>query len=757
MKFAGRTLESDRIPIPAGVRDDVATQAQGLSSGTIERLSYRQVVGTLSTEQPKDQEQLRNEHEFLQDARERFRESVNAESKRRGEMLEDLQFKCGIQWRQTDLAQREAQGRPCLTINRVPGFVSHVVNNMRQSRPEIKVDPIADGADEEIAEVRQGIIRHIELVSRAEIAYDTAFDNLCTIGLGYVRVVDTWSDLKSMDKDLRIEWLPNSFSVYEDGAAYKPDWSDGEYKFVVEDISLQEFRRRFGKDKSPVSLNEFTSIGDSSKYWLIGNKIRIAEYFHIEEEDDVLCEFEDGSTEYASLLSADKLDECVATRPAKVPTVFWTLMYGLGILKQQKWPGRYIPIIPFIGNQVELDGERIVTGMVRYAKEAQRMFNYMYSCFVEGCALAPKSPFVAEYSQIEDFRETWQTANTSPTSYLPYKAKTIDGQLVPAPHREQAEPPIQAFVEGLKLADENLKSVFRIFDASLGQRGPQESGLAINSRKIESDLATYDWIDNFTRGLRFLGIVLDDLLPHYYNRPGRIVQVLQEDLTLNPTVINKLHNDPDGIAKIYDLSKGRFAITISTGPGVATKRQDAAKSMVEIAKYYPQLWQVCGPQIIRQMDWPGKDAIAAQLEKAMPPELREEDPNAPKDTPEQLKATLNQMSQQNKLMAQALTEATDKNSAEHLKEMFATLREQMADETALAIASLKVGSQEAAILNERIFAELERVRALVEPQTIDSGGGKPRSSGAPSAAAPAQPSSPPTSGEATPAEVGIGT
>lgn len=738
--------------------------ASTITPGTWERLEAKSIVGypAPAEEASHDYEQKRKEDLFLQDARERFTVSENAERNRRLESLDDLRFRAGFQWRETDRITREGQGRPCLTINRIPGFVSHVVNNMRQGRPEIKIDPVADGADEEIAEIRQGIIRHIEITSRAEIAYDTSFESMCTGGLGYMRVVDAWSDDRSFDKDLRIEWVPNSFSIYEDPAAMKPDWSDGKYRFVVEDISLSEFRRRFGREKAPVSLSEFKSIGDESPYWLLGDKIRIAEYFHIEEEDAVLCELSDGTTAYDSELTTDQLEnEVVQMRPAKIAKVMWTLMYGLGILKQRVWPGKYIPIIPVIGNQIELEGERILVGMVRYAKEAQRMFNYMYSSFVEACALAPRAPFVAEFDQISEFLDIWKTANSKPVAVLPYRMKTADGVQAPPPRREQAEPPIQAFVEGLRLADENLKSVFRIFDASLGQRGPQESGLAINSRKVESDLATYDWIDNFGRGLRFLGMVLNDLLPHYYNRPGRIVQILQEDLTRKATTINQAH-DVDGQEKFYDLSKGRFAITISVGPGFATKRQEFVKSAVEVAKYYPQLWQVCGPMIIKGMDWPGADAMAAQLEKAMPPELRTPDPNAPQVDPQQMQQQSAQMAQQIQMLSKLLGEATDAHRLQDSKEEWETMRTQLVQQTNLAIAEMKVGSDEAKLMAEKTFAEFERIRMALEGQTIDAAGkpSEPKSSAAPqSAEAPqsAPPSSPPSGGGETPAEVGIGT
>lgn len=701
-----------------------------------------------------DIEEITRERELMRVARERMDESINASNPQRREMLIDMKFRAGEQWEPSIKAARDAQKRPTLTNNRIPGFLAHVVNNLRQQRPEIKVDPIAAGADEEIAEIRQGLIRHIEDVSRAEVAYDSGFENMSTCGLGYMRVVDV-REYRSFDRGLRIQWLPNLFSVYEDPSARMPDWSDGRYKFVVEDVTLAEFRRRFGADKSPASLNEFTALGNNQPQWIIGEKIRIAEYWHLEEQEDELWELPDGTTMFASEYDSESgqpKPEAVQARPEKRTKVMWTLLYGLGVLKEREWPGRYIPIIPIIGNQIEIDGERIIVGMVRYAREAQRMFNYMYSCFVEAVALAPKAPFIAAFDQIAEWEDSWKRANTDPQSVLYYKP-IVDGQHpVPPPQRSQAEPPIQAFVEGLRLADNNLKSAFRIFDASLGQKGPQESGIAINSRKVESDLATYDWIDNFSRALQFLGIVLDDLLQYYYNSPGRIIQILQEDLSRKSVTMNQ-PVDVDGEQKIYDLSKGKFAIRISTGPNYPTRRAEAASSMIEMAKVIPQIAAVAAPQMVRAQDWPEKDLIADQLEKAQPPELRTEKQDQPKEDPEQLKGVIGQMSQQIQLLSKLVTEATDKNNAEERKQEWETLRTQIHEETALAIADLKTGSDEAKFMNDKMFARLDQIFAALEPQTT---GQQPKES-APASAAPSAPAQPvPPQGANTPAEVGIG-
>lgn len=696
-----------------------------------------------------DLAQYQRDQDTLKLARERFEIARIAEDHRRSEMMVDLKFRCGQQWDEEIAFKRKQQGRPCLTINRINGFLKHVLNSMRQARPEIKVDPVGDGADEDIAEIRQGLIRHILVNSRAEVPFDTAFENMSTMGLGWMRVVDGWADPQSFDKDLFVEWVPNTFSVYSDPSARKPDWSDAKWRFIVDDLSLAEFRAKYGKEREAVSASNFQSIGDHAPSWLINGKIRVAEYFHVEEEQDTLCEMPDGSTRLLSQIDDGLIGQIVRERKTVVSKVVWTLMSGVEILKERVWPGKYIPVIPVIGNQIELDGERILVGMVRYAQESQRMFNYMYSCFVEAVALAPKSPFIAEFDQVSEFRDIWERANTDIVSLLPYKAKSVDGQLVPPPQRQQAEPPVAAFVNGLKLADENLKSTFSIFDASLGQRGPQESGIAINSRKIESDVATYDWIDNFTRALTFLGLVLNDLLEHFYNTPGRIVQITQEDLSKKPITLNQLHGD-EGRQKIYDLRQGKFGITTSTGPSFSTRRQEASKSMLEVAKVYPPLWQVAGPLLVKAMDWPQKDAIAAQLEKAMPPELREPDPDGPPPVPPQAQQQMAQMNQMIQAMSKMLSEATDKKESERQAEEWETFRTQMVQETQLAIAQLKTGSQEAQAL---MLQEFKHIQSVLESQLID-GAPSPASSSSSSAPASAATPQPPAPAPPAPAMPG---
>src|SRR5512136_1930665 len=133
--------------------------------------------------------------EMLATMRQRLNVAISALSDSREDELDDLRFYAGSpdnqwQWPSDVLATRGAvQGqtinaRPTLTINKLPQHVHQVTNEQRQNRPQPKVIPADDAADEEVAEVYNGVIRHIEYISDADVAYDTACENQVAYGEG---------------------------------------------------------------------------------------------------------------------------------------------------------------------------------------------------------------------------------------------------------------------------------------------------------------------------------------------------------------------------------------------------------------------------------------------------------------------------------------------------------------------------------------------------------------------------------------------
>jgi hypothetical protein len=192
----------------------------------------------------------KSDADVLATARTRLDMAISALSESREDELDDLRFYAASpdnqwQWPADVLATRGAvQGqtinaRPCLTINKLPQHVHQVTNEQRQNRPQPKVIPADDAADEEVAEVYNGVIRHIEYISDADVAYDTACENQVAYGEGYVRILTEYCDEKSFDQDIKIGRIRNSFSVYMDPLIQDPCGADAEWCFITEDIPLK--------------------------------------------------------------------------------------------------------------------------------------------------------------------------------------------------------------------------------------------------------------------------------------------------------------------------------------------------------------------------------------------------------------------------------------------------------------------------------------------------------------------------------------
>jgi len=261
--------------------------------------------------------------------------------------------------------------RPCLTINKLPQHVHQVTNEQRMNRPGIKVIPSDDEAQEEVAEIFNGVIRHIEYISDADVAYDTACENQVAFGEGYVRLLTDYCDDDTFDQDIKIGRVRNSFSVYMDPTIQDPTGADAKWCFITEDLTKQEYERLY-PDAAPVSSLMNMGIGDQSiNQWLNENTVRIAEYFYIDYEKRKLNLYPGNQTAYDGTIEDQALRSMFGKptrqRESSIRKVKWCKINGYEILEQSDWAGKYIPVIRVIGNEFEVDGRIYVSGLVRNA------------------------------------------------------------------------------------------------------------------------------------------------------------------------------------------------------------------------------------------------------------------------------------------------------------------------------------------------------------------------------------------------------
>ena len=592
--------------------------------------------------------------ELLATARKRMNIAISAYSDSREDEVNDLKFYAASpdnqwQWPADVLQTRGAvQGqtinaRPCLTINKLPQHVKQVTNDQRQNRPSGKVIPADDKGDVEVAEIFNGIIRHIQYISDADVAYDTACENQVAFGEGYIRILTDYCNEDSFDQEIKIGRVRNSFSVYMDPLIQDPCGSDAKWCFITEELTKSEYERLY-PDSTPLSVWQSVGNGDESiSQWISEDTIRIAEYFYVEYDKGTLNLYPGNVTAFSGT-PEDKQYKSLYGKPLKSrqsdrPKVKWCKINGYEVLEEREWAGKYIPVVRVVGNEFEVDGRVIVSGIVRNAKDAQRMYNYWVSQEAEMLALAPKAPFIGYGGQFEGYETQWKTANTQNWPYLEVNPDVTDGQggVLPLPQRAQPPMASSGLLQAKAGASEDIKNATGQYNASLGMTSNERSGKAILARQREGDTGTYHYVDNLARAVRHVTRQLVDLIPKIYDTQ-RIARIVGEDGEVKHAEINPDQQEPvrqlvdqfgNVVKKIYNPGIGKYDVMVTTGPGYATKRQEAMDAMSQILQGNPQLWAVAGDLFVKNMDWPGSQEMAKRFAKTIDPKLLQDEDKSP--------------------------------------------------------------------------------------------------------------------------------
>ncbi len=607
----------------------------------------------------------KTDQQIIDEAKDRYKLIESSETNIRADFLDDMRFYSGIQWPDIIKTQRNKESRPCLTVNRLPGAIHQITNDQRQNKSAVKVMPIGNGADQITAELLGDMIRHIEKDSNAEVAYDTAFDNQVIGGRGWARITKEYVDELSFNMKLVIKPIINALSIMFDPGSKLPDGSDANFAFVSDSMQKSHFKKEY-PDSVLSGIDDWASFGPTSDGWIEQDRCRVVEYYTKEwvpkqigllSNHDVidLADIEgDPETANYGFIDSEKTKPItlLARRRTLIPEIHHFKMNGKEILERTIWECPWIPVVPFIGERIELEGKTIYVGMVRNAKDPQRMLNYFVSAEAEGIALAPKAPWVIAAGQDEGYEEEWATANTENHSALHYKPINVAGQTVAAPIRNAVEPAVQAITQAKAGSVEDFKATTSIWDPTLGTGAPEQSGIAIQKRNTQAQIGNFHFIDNAKKSQRQIGRILVYMIPKVYDT-NRIEQITKVDGTQEAVEINGIASD--GIKKVNDLSIGTYDVEVESGPNYATRRQEAAQSMENVIGHYPQLFNVMGDLLFKNLDYPGASEMADRMRKMIDPKLLEDDKKNP--VPPQAQAQIAQMA----AMIQKLSAALQAN------------------------------------------------------------------------------------------------
>lgn len=676
---------------------------------------------------------------LVTEALDRFQLCVAAEDKQRARELEDLKFQVPeLQWPDYVESSRKSQivngvslaQRPMLSISKLDQPIGLVLNQEKAAHLGVQVHPLTESADQETAEVLQGLYRAIEVDSRANLARSWGFERFVKAGRGAYRILkeyDEDSDHPS-DQKIVIKRIYQQGSVYMDPAASEPDCSDAEYAFIVEDVPLARYKRLYKDSKlANYSDEDFVALGNDHAGWITGDgearAVRVCEYFHLEfDTEDVT--WEGGG------------------RQKQTRIVHWCKLNAIEALETEIWDGKYIPIVFLQKELIPFDGDKRCVGMIGPNKDAQRLFNYAASGSVEAAALEPKAPFDVDPEEIAGYEQWWQQANTRNFPYLP-RRKYVNGQPMGPIQRIQADTSkMQVNAMLLQQANEFIHAGTFTPDSALGNSSPNArtkgGTLALQQ---QSELANSHWLDVLAEvGMTHEARVVLDLIPFVYDRPGRVARIL--DLENNPkqvmfnapfTLQGKrpvaAPQQPPGMpqqapaqpqqtqsdVKHYDLTKGRYGVTVTIGKAYKSRLEEGKNELAMLFQAEPQLFQLLGDLYLKFADFPGHQEAAERMKRMLPPQAQDQEgQDDPKLQLEQAKGALQQMQTQMQEMAKALetdkvkVEGQYKTTIEKAKidTVSAIALQKMKDATSIAVAQIaaavKIGTQATELRNEAI-------------------------------------------------------
>lgn len=622
---------------------------------------------TLPSETLLDREATTDEDVFLEaNQRQKLAEDNEGDNRTRG--LEAIAFVNGQQWPADIYNQRaNVEKRPTLTINRTSVSCTRQKNKLRQQRPRIKCQPTGGGARIEDAEVITGLMRHIQTQSNASVAYDTGAEGAINAGWGYWRIVGDYVAPNSFDQELYIRPVMNQFTCYDDPMAIMPAGEDRKWFLLSEEMTRVEYKRRYPRaenaDWQPAAAGDQQAARWESKY-----RVRLAEYYRIHEVADTLVLMTDGRGWFKSQLPTAETMAAGNFMPATGPNgqwitrpttrrqVQWFRINGRKIVDKRDLPGKYIPVIRCDGNKTLLNGKVIRKGMVEDLMDPARMYNYWRSSETERYALAPKAPWVMAEGQDEGHPE-WDDANTRSYSRLVYKPVTDDaGNALPPPMRQPATPIEQGFAQAALSAQQDLSYVAgeEAENPELQQR-IVSGNKYLQRRQGMTDLTHFQFYDNQEYSIMWTGIMLLDLIPHYYDTK-RMQRIIGEDGVAKMVEINGEPSPESAIYRIKNnLEIGRYDVVMDSGPGYHSQREEGTENSMRLLEtpLGEKVATLAGDLVVRGMDFYGAQDIADRLAPSTPEGMKQAIEGLPKQAQaivgalqmenQQLKQTLQQM------------------------------------------------------------------------------------------------------------------
>lgn len=616
----------------------------------------------------------------LQLMRKRFEHVCDVDSDNRESYIENVTISASSDQWDDEVKKRRGSNRPALTFNLLNLVVKQIIGDYRQNKMSISVMPAGGQATDEVADIFAGLIRNIERASNADEAYTNALECSARGNIGYWRIFSEYEANDQFNQKLVIKPIKNPLTVYCDPNAKLLTRQDASWYLVTEMITKDEFRRLY-PDAEAQGWDIVDVDSDDDSDWGDDDNIRLCEYFTKEIKSERLVAFDNGMV--VVIESDDEIEALkqIGINPIKERTadrtyIKWRKCTGSNVLEERDFKTKYIPIIPVLGEEVNIKGKTLLRSAIYYGIDAQHSYNYERSTAIERSALSAKSPWIVTAKQIENYRDQWDNANTTPQPYLVHQP---DPAMPAGPQRIEPPSPSMADMQNSQAAAQDVQRTTGIFDSQLGQKTNIVSGRGLQEQQSQGVTSTFIFTDNLRAGIEYCGRILVDWIPEFYDKE-RVIRIINSEDDIEMITVNQKQPNPlMGITRVLnDITVGEYDVIVTAGKAFASRRQESVDGLIKWAQAFPQQAPLVADQVLENMDVPGGEVMAERIKRSLPPQVVN-DPDSPEGQAALQQAQQQQAAQQQiqqQLVQQHVQTEQGKQQAEMAKSQASVIKSQ---------------------------------------------------------------------------------
>jgi hypothetical protein len=582
---------------------------------------------------PSNEQRLKDKHGFfLQD----FDNIQTATRDVRIQCLADRRF-CwipGAQWEGP--VGEQFENKPRFEFNKVALAVLRVINEYRNNR--ISVDFIAkdgSGADD-LADTLDGLFRADEQDSCGQDAYDNCFEEGTTGGMGALRLQARYED-DSDDEDTRqrialkpIHEADSTVFFSLDGKEY--DKSDAKRCYVLSSMTPEDYKDEYGDD--PASWPK--DITQAEYDWCTPDVVWVAEVYEVEEKQELVHFFQglalgDGEPDVMEVTQKELDDDpnkrgeleamgfrWLREKRRKVRKVHKYIMSGGKILSDEGYiAGCHIPVIPFYGKRMFIDGVERYQGHVRLARDAQVLDNMIKSWLAEMAARFDIEKPIVTPEMIAGHATMWaeDAIKKYPVLLLnPVTDPQTQQQSLPVLQYTKAPnlPPAMAALA--QLAATSLEEMLGSQQAG-EELQPNQSGKAVELIQQRLDMQVFIYIDNFKKTIKRVGEVWQSMAKELFHEDGRKMKTVgRDDQPGQVQLLKPMINKETGESYLAnDLSKAKFDVVPDVGPSSVSRKAALVRELTGVLQMTtdPETMTVLTSMILMNLEGEGMADIRA--------------------------------------------------------------------------------------------------------------------------------------------------